>query len=113
ALMNAATGVELKRFFAVSERKFPRFFPDRDPYHVTALKFSADGRWLIAGANDTRVRLWEIATGKKLVEFNGHDAEVAEVAFTPDSRTVFSSAADGQSYLWDLRPAGLTKNSPD
>ncbi len=113
ALMNAATGVELKRFFAVPERKGPRFLTERDPYHVTALKFSADGLWLIAGANDTHVRLWEVATGKKLAEFDGHDAEVAEVAFTPDSRTVFSSAADGQSYLWDLRPAGLAKNSPE
>jgi RNA polymerase sigma factor (sigma-70 family) len=113
ALMNAATSVERKRFIAVPERKYPRFFPQREPHHVTALKFSADGRWLIAGADDTRVRLWEVATGKKLAEFDGHDAEVADVAFTPDSRAVFSSAADGQSYLWDLRPAGLTKNSPD
>ena len=69
--------------------------------------------WLISGGNDNHMRLWEAATGQQLAQFAGHEMELAEVAFGPDSRTAFSSAADGQSYLWDLRPADLGKNTPE
>jgi hypothetical protein len=68
------------------------------------VRFSHDGRWLISGGSDDRLRLWETATAKRLAGFQGHEGEVRDLAFSPDNRTVFSSGRDGESFLWDLRP---------
>lgn len=114
-LVDTASGNETKRFLAIGVRKMMSRidFLEGHTDHATALGFSPDGRWLVTGANDARVRLWEAATGKKLEEFDGHEMEVTDVAVTGDGRRVFSSAWDGQSYLWDLRPSNLIKAAPE
>lgn len=104
-LFDAATGVERKRFVAVSLRKDRLAFLLREGHHVTALSFSPDGRWLISCGTDQRLRLWETATAKQLLQFEGHESAASEVAFSRDSRTAFTAADDGQSFLWDLRPS--------
>jgi WD40 repeat protein len=111
-LLDATSGSELKRFFAVSARQRDFRFRERDSYQVTALGFSPDGRWLISGGTDTTIRLWEVASAKEIMRFDGHDSEVRDLAFRGNGRTAFSGSSDGQSYLWDLRPAALGKETP-
>ncbi len=111
-LFDAATGEERKRFVAVSLRKDRLAFLDREGHHVTALSFSPDGRWLISCGTDLQLRLWETATAKQLLQFEGHDSAANEVAFSRDSRTAFTAAGDGQSFLWELRP-GTVRQTPE
>lgn len=67
---------------------------------VTAVSFSADGRFILTGSQDTTARLWEAATGKEIRRFIGHSAAISEVAFTSDNDVVTSSL-DGTARLWE------------
>ena len=51
---------------------------------------------------DATVRIWDAATGKQVIAFEGHTNTVDSVKFLPDSQHVLSSAWDGTIRLWDL-----------
>jgi hypothetical protein len=68
------------------------------------MAFSRDGRWLASGGTDAVIYIWEVATGKEISRFRGHDGEISLVTFGPDGRTLSSFANDGQGYVWSLRP---------
>jgi WD40 repeat protein/tRNA A-37 threonylcarbamoyl transferase component Bud32 len=61
---------------------------------------SADGRWAAScGWHSDRVRLWEVATGRKVNEWDL--GRRANVCFTPDSRALVISRGDEFSF-WDV-----------
>jgi WD40 repeat protein len=76
--------------------------PQEDgPLHVLAL--SPDGKLLAGGGSDTRVRVWETATGKFHTFLEGQKGKVAAAAFSPDG-TILASASDvdGMVWLWNM-----------
>jgi WD40 repeat protein len=70
--------------------------------HVHRVAFSPDGRLYAAGGTSNTVRVWEVASGKLLHEFVGHEEAIGGVAFTPDSKQLLSGAADATMRLWDV-----------
>ncbi|NBO92452.1 MAG: WD40 repeat domain-containing protein [Planctomycetia bacterium] len=70
---------------------------------VWRLALSPDGKKLASvGCNDNSFRLWDPDSGKEL--FNGKDAHegyVVGLAFSPDSKTLLTSARDSFVKLWD------------
>lgn len=71
---------------------------------VHGLAFSPDGRWLATSGWDGSVRLWEVATRRQVLRFDGHAGDVRQIAFDICSRTLLSCGEDSQAYLWSLRP---------
>jgi WD40 repeat protein len=67
-----------------------------------------DGRWVLSGSADGKVRLWEVSSGKEIKCFDGHqDAEgyrkaVNSVAFPPDGRYGLSGGDDKWVRLWAI-----------
>jgi RNA polymerase sigma factor (sigma-70 family) len=105
-------GKERVRFQAVDRVPGQRIgFPELI-YPVTSIAFSPDGHWLASGAGDRAVRVWEAATGKQVLRFDGHFGEVTQVTFTRDGRGVVSAGEDGFAYLWDLLPAAPAADAP-
>jgi WD40 repeat protein len=73
-------------------------FSHRD--RVTSVAISPDGRLAVSGSADTTVRLWNIATGRRLRTLRGHHRAVTVVAWTSDGRSVVSAGADRALRVW-------------
>jgi RNA polymerase sigma factor (sigma-70 family) len=72
--------------------------------YVTSLALSLDERWLASlaqnAAGERSVRLWDTATGKILHTIAADRADVEEVAFAPDGRTL-ATVGSTEIRLWD------------
>ncbi|MGE3806516.1 MAG: WD40 repeat domain-containing protein [Gemmataceae bacterium] len=62
---------------------------------VRGLAFSADSKFLVSGAYDQTIRLWEVASGKEVQCFAGeHIRNIMDLACAPDGKTL-AVAANG------------------
>jgi hypothetical protein len=62
--------------------------------------FSPDGRYLLT-ADDTVLRLWDVATDEEIREFVGHTGYIQALAFSPDGHYILSGSADTTARMWD------------
>jgi WD40 repeat protein len=70
---------------------------------VYDLAVSPDGRRVLtAGFGDSRVKLWEVGTGRLLESFDGHMNAVLGVGFSPDGRRAISCDAVATVRVWKL-----------
>jgi WD40 repeat protein len=69
-------------------------------YWAKAVAFSPDGHALAAGGG-FGLYVWDVATGRSIVEYPVGNYEVISVAFGPDS-TVAGGATDGNVRLWHV-----------
>jgi Tol biopolymer transport system component len=73
------------------------------PVHIYYTAFSPDGRSYLAGGDIGQLRLWDVATGKQLQEFKGHNGWTCNAVFTPDGKKVLSAGHQDKSLrLWDV-----------
>jgi WD40 repeat protein len=78
---------------------------------VRCLDVSPDGKWLVTGGSDRRLKLWAF-TGGKPADKPTHDIEahagwVESVAFSPDGKFLVTGGADLAVKVWnaaDLSP---------
>ena len=79
------------------------FHPIMLPKFVNSVAFDPEGRTIITGANNGRVRLWDavkqVPIGKSLLSYGG---SIKSIAFSPDGRRFASGSADGTIRLWDV-----------
>jgi WD40 repeat protein len=74
------------------------------PAHIYHTAFAPDGRSYLAGGDVPQLRLWDVATGRELHEFKGHDGWTSCAAFTPDGKRVLSGGIqDKLLRLWDVK----------
>ena len=71
--------------------------------HLEALAVSQDGRLLLTGAGDGRALLWDIANGREIRHFKGHDNPVTAIAFSTDSRLLLTGSRNElTAHLWEV-----------
>ena len=68
---------------------------------VRDFSFSSDGT-LIAVSQGTKVYIWDAVRQGLLCSFNGHRAEVAAAAFSPNNRYVASGDDQGTLIFWEI-----------
>jgi WD40 repeat protein/DNA-binding SARP family transcriptional activator len=68
---------------------------------INALAFSPGGGYLVTGALDGSIRLWDPSTGRQVDSLSANLGEVTDLAYSPGGVTIASSSADGTVRLWD------------
>jgi WD40 repeat protein/serine/threonine protein kinase len=73
---------------------------------VITLSFSPDGQLAVSGGSDGSLILWDTVRGEEVHRLTGHSGPVWNVAFSPDGKTMASTAgslnAPEDVILWDL-----------
>jgi WD40 repeat protein len=69
--------------------------------YVAAVAFSADGKLLATGGDDSSVRLWDVASGDRQALIQ-HTAKVEALAFSPDGKVVVAGDRGGEVNGWDV-----------
>jgi RNA polymerase sigma factor (sigma-70 family) len=77
-------------------------WPGRPNVVPSSVAFSPDSRTLaLACQKDNDFPLYDTATGKELRRFVGHRQSLHAVVFSPDGKTLVSSARDNTLRFWD------------
>lgn len=87
-LLDAMTGREIRKYSGHTGS-------------VGSLALSGDGKYLLSGSWDGKIKLWDFQTGKEIRTFTGHSNWVESVTFSRDNKNVLSSSRDCTTRLWD------------
>ncbi|MEM7127721.1 MAG: TIR domain-containing protein, partial [Chloroflexota bacterium] len=76
---------------------------------INAVALTPDERYIITGADDGLVRLWDRETLACIQIMEGHQGEVNSVAVTRDGKQAISGSDDSTVKVWDLESGGCLK----
>lgn len=77
-------------------------------YQIYSMAVSPDGKYFVIGA-DNRIRVWNIATGRRISEMQGVSEFVHSLAITPDGERIVAGYRDGFVRVWDRASGKLLK----
>jgi WD40 repeat protein len=66
------------------------------------LSISPNGRWLACGTTTSGIQLFNLNTNNEPSILEGHKSGVVSLAFTPDSKGLYSAGNDKSIMYWDL-----------
>ncbi len=74
------------------------------PEAVSSVRFSPDGKLLMAGMADGAIEVWNVADGTLLTTWQAHSQGITDFAFSPGGDLLFSSSYDGTIRVWGIKP---------
>ncbi|KAJ7906200.1 chromatin associated protein [Mycena leptocephala] len=77
--------------------------------YIRSVRFSPDGRFLATGAEDERIRVWDIEKRSIRVIFEGHHQDIYSLDFSLDGRRLVSGSGDATVRIWDMDDYGATR----
>lgn len=75
---------------------------------VKVLEFLPDGRRVLSGGDDGRLRLWDVGTGHDTLAFpesDRHRGQITSLAVLPGGRLAVTGSRDRSARVWDLETA--------
>ncbi|MBN3323927.1 WDR83 protein, partial [Atractosteus spatula] len=76
---------------------------------VRAVRFNADGNYVLSCGSDKTLRLWSAGRGILLQTYSGHGYEVLDTDGSYDNSQLCSCSADKTVILWDVATAQVTR----
>jgi WD40 repeat protein len=72
---------------------------------VAAFALSPDGKKMVsgcwAGDKETIARVWDVQTGKELMQLKGHTGSISCLAWSGDGKRILTGSVDQSIRLWD------------
>jgi general transcriptional corepressor TUP1 len=75
--------------------------------YVRAVCFSRDGNWLITGAEDHVVKVWDVRNRTVKHKLVGHDTDIYSVDASANGAFIISGSGDKKAKLWSLESGKL------
>lgn len=98
-IFNVETGQKVRSFPAETKKKVSN---EKDDSYVRSVCFSPDGQYLVAGAEDRTVKIWDIQTGNLKHSLVGHELDIYSLDFSSDNKFIVSGSGDGKVKLWEM-----------
>ena len=70
-------------------------------FDIKSVFFTSDGNYLVSGAEDKAIKIWEAATGREIKTLRQSDKMTA-FAFSPDNQKILAADEKGNLHLWDI-----------
>lgn len=82
-------------------------------FGIFSIRFSGDGRELVAGTSSESILVHDIESRQTILEINGHEDEVNAVCFADKSSSniIFSGSDDNLVKIWDRRSMGDSREA--
>lgn len=74
---------------------------------IETIALSNDGRILVSGGYDEKIRLRDLSSKDAMKVFKGHDGPVMKVALSDDASIMASSSSDRTIRIWDVQSASV------
>jgi len=75
-----------------------------------SILISRDGKSLIKGKFGKKLRRWDVATGKNIMEYAAHDIAPLCYQLSRDGKRLISGGGDGKILLWDLESGKVLRS---
>ncbi|KAF2073006.1 hypothetical protein CYY_005684 [Polysphondylium violaceum] len=69
---------------------------------ILAMALSFDGKYLVTGGQEKRIKVWNADTFEIIEEFKGHQDIVSALTFRKGTYTLYSGSHDRTVKIWDL-----------
>ena len=84
-------------------------FNSKEPFYfeghtgnVRVVKFSNDGKYVFSGADDKKIKFWNIEKKNLVFDFLGHENIILSLFVFPTKKILASGSADKSVRLWNL-----------
>mmetsp|Transcript_29543 Transcript_29543/g.74283 ORF Transcript_29543/g.74283 Transcript_29543/m.74283 type:complete len:510 (+) Transcript_29543:34-1563(+) len=84
-----------------------------DRTYVRSVCFSPDSRYLVAGAEDKTIKIWDIAAQRLRHSLCGHTKDIYSVDYSSDGRYVVSGSGDKRAKIWDVNTGECARTFGD
>src|SRR5438105_4500825 len=71
-------------------------------FRVNCSVFWPDGRSIASGSADTKVKIWDVATGRELRALTGHKGGINSLAIDREGKWLASGSQDLTIKVWDV-----------
>ena len=81
--------------------------------YVRSVCFSPDSKYLVAGAEDKTIKLWDIQGRRLRFSLSGHSKDIYSVDYSADGQYVVSGSGDKRAKLWDVNTGTCVRTFGD
>ena len=101
--LRLAVGSEAEvRLYRCADWNLERSWTAHKGDFISALAVSPDGSRIATGScfSDAAVRVWDVATGEKKAQLDGHTSWISTVLFSQDGSTLYCASANQTISVW-------------
>jgi WD40 repeat protein len=71
-------------------------------YHIYAVDYSPDGRWLVSAGNHGTIKVWDPGDLHEVTTLSGDGSTIWEATFSPDSTRLVTGHGSARVHVWSF-----------